>query len=108
MLKYRKESSNMRLLNDDIKAIKQTFLEVFKQGNIFLFGSRVNDSLKGGDIDLYIVPTLALDRAEILDKKINFLVKLKSLIGDQKIDVIVSKDQNRLIEKEALHTGIQL
>ncbi len=54
------------------------------------------------------MPTLALDRAEVLDKKINFLVKFKSLIGDQKIDVIVSKDKNRLIEKEALHTGIQL
>ena len=98
----------MRLLNDDIKAIKQTFLEVFKQGNIFLFGSRVDDSLKGGDIDLYIVPALDLDRVDILDKKIDFLVKLKSLIGDQKIDVIISKDKNRLIEKEALYTGIQL
>ena len=98
----------MRLLNDDIKAIKQTFLEVFKQGNIFLFGSRVDDSLKGGDIDLYIVPALTFDRAEALDKKIDFLVKLKSLIGDQKIDVIISKNKNRLIEKEALHTGIQL
>ncbi len=98
----------MRVLNSDIKAIKQTFLEVFKQGHIFLFGSRVDDSLKGGDIDLYIVPALALDRAEVLDKKLDFLVKLKSLIGDQKIDVIISKDKNRLIEKEALHTGIQL
>ena len=41
----------MRLLESDKKAIKQTFLEVFKQGTILLFGSRVDDSLRGGDID---------------------------------------------------------
>ena len=98
----------MRLLNNDIKAIKQTFLEVFKQGNIFLFGSRVDDGLKGGDIDLYVVPASILNKKEALDKKINFLVKLKSLIGDQKIDVIISKDKNRLIEQEAMNTGIKL
>jgi len=98
----------MRLLENEIKAIKQTFLEVFKQGNIFLFGSRVDDSLKGGDIDLYIVPALTLNKAEVLDKKINFLLKLKNLIGNQKIDVIISKDKNRLIEQEAMHTGVKL
>ena len=98
----------MRLLNDETRAIKQTFLETFKQGHIFLFGSRVDDSLKGGDIDLYIVPSVKLDSSEMLDKKINFLIKLKNLIGDQKIDVIISKDQNRLIEQEALLTGVKL
>jgi len=98
----------MRLLENEIKAIKQTFLEVFKQGNIFLFGSRVDDTLKGGDIDLYIVPALTLNKEEVLDKKINFLLKLKNLIGNQKIDVIISKDKNRLIEQEAMHTGIKL
>ena len=102
------EEKNMRLLASDIKAIKQTFLEVFKQGNIFLFGSRVDDSLKGGDIDLYVVLEPTFNKSEVLDKKINFLVKLKSLIGDQKIDVIISKDKNRLIEQEAIYTGIKL
>jgi len=27
----------------------------FKDGKIFLFGSRVDDTQRGGDIDLYIV-----------------------------------------------------
>ncbi len=98
----------MRLANTEIEAIKQTFLNVFKQGNIFLFGSRVNDSLKGGDIDLYVVPAETLDKSEILAKKIDFLVKVKNLIGDQKIDLVISRNNNRLIEQEALHTGIQL
>jgi len=29
-------------------------------------------------------------------------------IGDQKIDVVIAKDKNRLIEKEAIRTGIKL
>ena len=98
----------MRLENTEIEAIKQTFLNVFKQGNIFLFGSRVDDSLKGGDIDLYVVPAKTLEKSEILDKKVDFLVKVKNLIGDQKIDLIISRNKNRLIEQEAMHTGIKL
>jgi predicted nucleotidyltransferase len=38
----------------EVKAIKQTYDEVFKYGDIYLFGSRVDDTQKGGDIDLYI------------------------------------------------------
>ena len=98
----------MRLTNSEVKAIKQTFLEIFRQGSIFLFGSRVNNSLPSTLPDVQLVPLETLDKAEILDKKIDFLVKVKSLIGDQKIDLIISKDQNRLIEQEAIHTGIKL
>lgn len=41
-------------------------------------------------------------------KKIKFLAKLKQTIGDQKIDVIISKDKTRVIEQEALLNGILL
>jgi len=44
----------MRLSMLEVKAIKQTYDEVFKYGDIYLFGSRVDDTQKGGDIDLYI------------------------------------------------------
>jgi len=37
----------MRLNEKYKKVIKQAFLEVFKEGEIYLFGSRVDDSLKG-------------------------------------------------------------
>ena len=60
---------------------------------------------KGGDIDLYII---SKDSKNLLDKKLDFLIKLKQKIGDQKIDVIISKDQNRLIEQEALQKGVRL
>jgi len=95
----------MRLSDYEIKAIKQTFDEIFSDGKIYLFGSRVDDSKKGGDIDLSIQTTNTQD---ILVKKIDFLAKIKDKIGDQKIDVVVSKDKTRAIEKEAISKGIEL
>jgi len=96
----------MRLNNFEIDSIKQTFKEVFDDGTIYLFGSRTNDLQRGGDIDLYLCPTKRFE--DNRERKIKFLIKLEELIGEQKIDVIIQKDINRLIEKEALSTGIKL
>ncbi|MEA3227935.1 MAG: nucleotidyltransferase domain-containing protein [Campylobacterota bacterium] len=96
----------MRLTNYEIQSIKQAFNETFISGNIYLFGSRVDDSQKGGDIDLYIVNHNI--QSSLLKKKLEFLTNLKQKIGFQKIDLIISKDKSRVIEKEALKYGIEL
>ena len=44
----------MRLNSFYRKAITTVFYDVFHTGSIYLFGSRVDDSAKGGDIDLYL------------------------------------------------------
>ena len=98
----------MRLTKDEITAIKQTFLNIFKSGDIYLFGSRVDDSKRGGDIDLFIDLDYPLSVRERLDKKSKFKIMLYDLIGEQKIDVIISKDKSRSIEQEAIKTGIKL
>jgi len=36
------------------------------------------------------------------------LTQLKSIIGEQKIDVLVAKDADRSIEIEAMQTGVAL
>lgn len=72
---------------------------------IYLFGSRVDDSKKGGDIDLYVKVDNFDDT--LYEKKREFLFELKEIIGEQKIDLILSKDKDRLIEKEA-KKGIEL
>ena len=98
----------MRLSTQTIKHIKQTFKEVFGNGNIYLFGSRVDDTKRGGDIDLYIdIPNIT-SLEEIYDKKSQFRLNLYDKIGEQKIDIIVSKDKNRSIEQEIIQTGILL
>lgn len=95
----------MRLSVYQHQIIKSKFLEIFEQGKIYLFGSRVDNSKKGGDIDLYIVTP---DQENLFMKKVKFLAKVKRELGEQKIDVVFHKDYNRLIEKEALKWGIQL
>ena len=96
----------MRLQDFEINSIKSTANHIFGKGSkVVLFGSRVYDNVKGGDIDLYIQPS---DKNNLWEKKINFLVQLKSTIGDQKIDVIISRDKSRLIEQEAIKNGIEL
>jgi len=98
----------MRLTKYEKKAIKDTFKEVFKEGDIYLFGSRIDDSQRGGDIDLYIDLKHSLDSENTIDKKSKFRLKLYELIGEQKIDVIVSIDKERSIEKVALSQGVKL
>ncbi|SFV70682.1 hypothetical protein MNB_SM-5-501 [hydrothermal vent metagenome] len=95
----------MRLNKNYIKVIKKSFDEVFNKGEIYLFGSRVDDSKKGGDIDLYLIVE---DKIDIFKKKIKFLAKIKRELGEQKIDVIFNIDENRLIEQEARQWGIKL
>jgi len=95
----------MRLNKEYIKTIKFYFKEIFKNGEIYLFGSRVDDNKKGGDIDLYLVID---DHSNLLQKKIKFLARIKRALGEQKIDIVFNKDSNRLIEKEARKWGVKL
>lgn len=96
----------MRLTNSQLTIIKQTVSHIFGVGAlVYLFGSRVDDAKKGGDIDLYIVPEI---KDNLLEKKIQFLTALVMNLGDQKIDVIIAKNDGSLIEKEAMKKGIEL
>ena len=98
--------SQIRLNSYEQKMIKKAFLETFEEGDIYLFGSRVDPTQRGGDIDLYLVPNTKFEDER--ERKIKFLIKLDEYIGEQKIDVILAKDKNRLIEQEALKYGIKL
>jgi len=98
----------MRLTDYEIESIKKTFYKVFGEGRIYLFGSRVDDSKRGGDIDLYMELSSEMDIKKQLDKKSEFKIKLYDIIGEQKIDIIISKDKNRSIEKEAMKKGVLL
>lgn len=95
----------MRLSKKYIEVIKAKFNEFFKDGDIYLFGSRVDEEKKGGDIDLYFV---LKEHNHLFEKKIKFLSRVKRELGEQKIDIIFNQDKNRLIEKEAIRWGIKL
>ena len=101
----------MRLTEAQVKAIQDNFSVSFmERDKIWLFGSRVDDSKKGGDIDLYI-ETNYNDLFIVTRKEIEFIANLKKIIGDQKIDIVINilpRNQQLPIYNEARNTGIQL
>lgn len=96
----------MRLSQQQVGAIGRTFNKFFVHGNVVLFGSRVDDAKKGGDIDVYIEPNQQFD--DLFSRKIAFLVELKSLIGDQKIDLVLAPFASADLKAEIARTGVTL
>lgn len=76
----------MRLSEYEIKSIKESVAHFDPNALIYLFGSRADDSKKGGDIDLLIL-------SEKLTSKEKRMIKLDlyDKIGEQKIDIVISK-----------------
>jgi predicted nucleotidyltransferase len=77
----------MRLEPEEIVAIKAAALRAFEAGAVVrLFGSRVDDAKRGGDIDLFIETSFAGDAAYDAEKK--FLLDLQDMLGERRIDVV--------------------
>lgn len=55
---------------------------------VSLFGSRVDDRAKGGDIDLLVELPHAVESASLLGARIG--AHLQMALGDQRIDVLVA------------------
>lgn len=100
----------MRLTEPQRAIIKQTLLKHFGAASeLRLFGSRVDDNARGGDIDLYIEPEI--QRADdIVEAKLNALVELHRQLGEQKIDLVINRKQgtNLPIYQVAKETGVLL
>ncbi|RZD17333.1 MAG: nucleotidyltransferase domain-containing protein [Candidatus Acididesulfobacter guangdongensis] len=99
----------MRLTDYEIKAIKEISAKIFGDDSIaYIFGSRVDDAKKGGDIDIYIETD---KNADIFENKLKFLVELEKKIGERKIDVVIKSadsDENLPIYKIAKTQGVLL
>ncbi len=93
----------MRLSNKEIKAIKDIVLNLDKNANIYIFGSRVHDDKKGGDIDILIFSSKLAQKDSISIK-----YKLWDIIGEQKIDIIIAEDDSQPFIKIALEEGVLL
>ena len=93
----------MRLSTNEINLIKNKVNIIFGETIIYLFGSRIDDGKKGGDIDLYIISEVNED---LFKKKIKLKTILEYLLF-KPVDIVIAKDENRLIEKEAMK-GIRI
>ena len=97
----------MRLRDYEISVIKNAVSNCFgPKAKVSLFGSRVNNSKKGGDIDLLVEADIIT--SDIYINKIRVLTEIQMKLGEQKIDLIVTEnpeEDSRLVVKEALRTG---
>jgi len=94
----------MRLDKKDREIIVTTIEDVFGKVKVYLFGSRLDDDKKGGDIDLFIVSE---EKSNLFEKKIKVLSKLERTLH-KPIDIVLHKDFNREIEKEILKKSLLL
>lgn len=78
----------MRITSEQASHIKQSVNQVFgEQASVWLFGSRVNDNAKGGDVDLLIKTETPLIDPAILAARV--AVKVMRLQNGRKVDVVV-------------------
>ena len=94
----------MRLTKEEIDIVRETILSHIEDAKIVLFGSRVYDDKKGGDIDLYI----ETDENLSVRKKIKILAELELKGIARKVDLVINakniKDRTifETIEKEGV------
>lgn len=93
----------MRINPDQVLAIRETIAQVDAQAEVFLFGSRADDTRHGGDIDLLVMSTRISP-----DQRRKIKLRLLDLLGAQKIDLIVAPDETRPFVRIARKQGIRL
>jgi predicted nucleotidyltransferase len=88
----------MRLQKSEIAQIRETIIKEFGECQIYIFGSQLNESKRGGDIDIYIIPQ---EQKELRAKesKVKFILEERLL---KPIDILIHSDFSREIEEIAL------
>ena len=79
----------MRLKKNEIEKIKKVITKYDRHADIYLFGSRVDDDKKGGDIDL-----LVFSNKLTFNENLKIKIELKKILGDQRIDLIIKRDKS--------------
>jgi predicted nucleotidyltransferase len=81
----------MRLQPREIDAIAQAARDAFAPGTtVFVFGSRADDSQRGGDIDLLVEIPEAIAPAELVRRRTRFVARIYRLLDEQRIDVVIA------------------
>lgn len=93
----------MRLTEQEISTIKNQVQKFDKDAVVRLFGSRVHDDMRGGDIDLLILSSKMTYRDKLLLRLL-----LKDHLGNRKIDILVKDKPGSAFTKEAFRNSIAL
>jgi len=93
----------MRITEHEKETIIQAVKNIDPDAKVWLFGSRTDDLKKGGDIDIGILSS----KVDVMEE-IAIRQNICDRIGDQKIDLVVSKDGQQAFFIYVVTKGILL
>ena len=93
----------MRLHQTEIQTIKETILSLDENAEIYIFGSRTDSTLKGGDIDI-----LVLSKSLSFDDKLKIKQMIFEKMEEQKIDLLIARDTSSPFVRMALKKGVRI
>ncbi|MGH9199601.1 MAG: nucleotidyltransferase domain-containing protein [Acidimicrobiia bacterium] len=100
----------MRITEKQRRAVVEEIRRTFGAASrIWLFGSRADDHARGGDVDLYVEAEIFPPAGRALNK-LDAVVALERILGDQSVDLIVrfSGDPEQPIHRIARRSGVPL
>lgn len=93
----------MRLANEERSVIHEAIRQADADAQVYLFGSRVDNDARGGDIDL-----LVLSKKINLMTKLDILARLHHTLGERKIDIAVYPDTTRPFPRMVIEEGVPI
>lgn len=102
----------MRLQAKEVDAIAQAAHNAFAPGTkVFLFGSRLRDEVRGGDIDLLVETPETMLPADLVRSRTRFVANIYRLLDEQRVDVIITargQSDMRSVVATAKREGLKL
>jgi len=78
----------MRLTHDQVELIRRIASQIAGDCRVRVFGSRLNDTMRGGDIDLLLELTDSTDNPALIAAQ--FSARVPRAMDGQKVDVLIS------------------
>jgi len=95
----------MRFSSEEANFLKKEISAILPDALIYLFGSRVDDSKKGGDIDIMVLSGRRLNWKE----KSKFRWRYFDKYGEQKIDIVTfSFQEENPFKQLIMEKGVKL
>ena len=102
----------MRLSAAERRAVENASREMLPTGTrVLLFGSRLDDSRRGGDIDLLVELPDPLSADDTVERRTRFTARLYRLLEERRIDVVMTQQGRpdpRAVVMAARQQGVEL
>ncbi len=94
------------------RAVESASREALPAGTrVLLFGSRLDDNRRGGDIDLRVELPEPLSADDVVNRRTRFTARLYRLLEERRIDVVMTQQgsqDRRPAVKAARQHGVEL